>query len=62
MLDHLLTLLFDECQLHLIEIRGFRARRGVLWRFTVLLLFVVFNPELEVFPENLLEQLHIMRA
>jgi hypothetical protein len=62
MLDHLLSLLFDEGQLHLIEIRGFRARRGVLWRFIILILFVIFNPELEVFPEDFLEQLHVMRA
>lgn len=54
MLNHLLSLLFDECQLHLIEIRGLGARRGVLWTFTVLLFLIVFSPELEVFPEYLL--------
>jgi hypothetical protein len=62
MLDHLLSLLFYKGQLHLIEIRGFWARRRVIWRFIVLLLFVIFNPELEVFSEYLLQQLHVMRA
>ena len=44
MLDHLLSLLFDEGQLHLIEIRGLGARRGILWTFTVLLFLIIFSP------------------